>query len=134
MRTKSIARYFSSQAENNPNSCEALLHKLLTPAINCKPACPRDKHAKVLVSPALNSFSCLQTPEKCSLFSLRFLLQPLRVYLSGLACSPSAVSSEFIRIIWTLTLRRLMSYIYIYIYGAHILDVSRSHTTTQHSR
>jgi len=25
-------------------------------------------------------------------------------------------------------------YIYIYIYGAPILDVSRSHTTTQHSR
>ena len=32
----------------------------------------------------------------------------------------------------SLTLRRLMSYIYIY--GAPILDVSRSHTTTQHSR
>jgi len=30
----------------------------------------------------------------------------------------------------TLTLRRLMSYIY----GAPVLDVSRSHTTTQHSR
>ena len=36
----------------------------------------------------------------------------------------------------TLTLRLLMSYIYIYIYiyGAPILDVSRSHTTTHHSR
>jgi len=32
--------------------------------------------------------------------------------------------------VMTLTLRRLMSYIY----GAPILDVSRSHTTTQHSR
>ena len=31
---------------------------------------------------------------------------------------------------FSLTLRRLMSYIY----GAPILDVSRSHTTTQHSR
>ena len=31
---------------------------------------------------------------------------------------------------FALTLRRLMSYIY----GAPILDVSRSHTTTQHSR
>ena len=30
----------------------------------------------------------------------------------------------------SLTLRQLMSYIY----GAPILDVSRSHTTTQHSR
>ena len=41
-------------------------------------------------------------------------------------------------IVGSLTLRRLMSYIYIYIYiyiyGAPILDVSRSHTTTQHSR
>ena len=39
-------------------------------------------------------------------------------------------------IIPNLTLRLLMSYIYIYIYiyGAPILDVSRSHTTTQHSR
>ena len=36
----------------------------------------------------------------------------------------------------SLTLRLLMSYIYIYIYiyGTPILDVSRSHTTTQHSR
>ena len=38
----------------------------------------------------------------------------------------------------SLTLRLLMSYIYIYIYiyiyAAPILDVSRSHTTTQHSR
>ena len=36
----------------------------------------------------------------------------------------------------SLKLRLLMSYIYIYmyIYGAPILDVSRSHTTTQHSR
>ena len=33
-------------------------------------------------------------------------------------------------IVFCLTLRRLMSYIY----GAPILDVSRSHTTTQHSR
>ena len=34
------------------------------------------------------------------------------------------------KMILSLTLRRLMSYIY----GAPILDVSRSHTTTQHSR
>jgi len=33
-----------------------------------------------------------------------------------------------------LTLRQLMFYIYIYIYGALILDVFRSHTTTQHSQ
>ena len=33
-----------------------------------------------------------------------------------------------------LNFRLLMLYIYIYMYGAPILDVSRSHTTTQHSR
>ena len=36
----------------------------------------------------------------------------------------------FVTVIIYLTLRRLMSYIY----GAPILDVSKSHTTTQHSR
>ena len=41
--------------------------------------------------------------------------------------SKSAFTSAWI---FVLTLRRLMSYIY----GAPILDVSRSHTTTQHSR
>jgi len=41
------------------------------------------------------------------------------------------VDDEFLKeFINTLTLRRLMSNIY----GAPILDVSRSHTTTQHSR
>ena len=40
------------------------------------------------------------------------------------------LSSGLRRQYFGLTLRRLMSYIY----GAPILDVSRSHTTTQHSR
>jgi len=42
--------------------------------------------------------------------------------------TPSAAAT--VRVSHALTLRRLMSYIY----GAPILDVSRSHTTTQHSR
>jgi len=41
-------------------------------------------------------------------------------------------NTEMTNIKIRLTLRRLMSYIYIY--GALILDVSRSHTMTQHSR
>ena len=41
-------------------------------------------------------------------------------------CINNDISYEIL----ALTLRRLMSYIY----GAPILDVSRSHTTTQHSR
>ena len=51
-----------------------------------------------------------------------------------LRITPTAETEIFIafsiRKIPCLTLRRLMSYIY----GAPILDVSRSHTTTQHSR
>jgi len=45
-------------------------------------------------------------------------------------------SGQMLYTVIRLTLRLLMSYIYIYIYiyGAPILDVSRSHTTTQHSR
>jgi len=39
-------------------------------------------------------------------------------------------SGQSYHLLLSLTLRRLMSYIY----GAPILDVSRSHTTTQHSR
>ena len=35
---------------------------------------------------------------------------------------------------WMLLNPQATNVIYIYIYGAHILDVSRSHTTTQHSR
>ena len=42
-------------------------------------------------------------------------------------CSVFSLQTGILRL---LTLRRLMSYIY----GAPILDVSRSHTTTQHSR
>ena len=41
-----------------------------------------------------------------------------------------ATSSSVLLVRRELTLRRLMSYIY----GAPILDVSRLHTTTQHSR
>jgi len=42
----------------------------------------------------------------------------------------SSLTAEFLACHFYLTLRWLMSYIY----GAPILDVSRSHTTTQHSR
>ena len=60
-------------------------------------------------------------------------------YLLGLLGSYHFLHVSRIRV-KLLTFRLLMSYIYIYIYiyifiyGAPILDVSRSHTTTQHSR
>ena len=85
----------------------------------------------------LSSHLCLGLP-KWSL-SLRFPHQ-YPVYASPLpiraTCPAHLILLDFItQTMWgedykSLTLRRLMSYIY----GAPILDVSRSHTTTQHSR
>ena len=51
----------------------------------------------------------------------------------GFSCSVCEFSALHILLLWLLTLRLLMScvYIYIYIYGAPIFDVSRSHTTHQ---
>ena len=63
-------------------------------------------------------------------------LNPIR-YLLALLGAHHFLHFSRIRV-KSLSLRLLMSYIYIYIYiyiyGAPILDVSRSHTTTQHSR
>jgi len=56
-------------------------------------------------------------------------LNPICYFLALLVYHFLHVSRIMVK---SLTLRLLMSYIYIY--GAHILDVSRSHTTTQHSR
>ena len=60
-------------------------------------------------------------------------LNPICYFLALLAHHFLHVSGIRVK---SLTLWLLMSYIYIYIYiyGAPILDVSRSHTTTHHSR
>jgi len=69
------------------------------------------------------------------LYSLRCTLNPLKpelnpiCYLLALLGAHHLFHVSRIRV-KLLTLRWLMSYIY----GAPILDVSRSHTTTQHSR
>ena len=68
---------------------------------------------------------------------------PLNAELNPICCLLALLGAHhFLHVsrirVKSLTLRLLMSYIYIYIYiyiyGAPILDVSRSHTTTQHSR
>ena len=53
-------------------------------------------------------------------------------FVCSLLCILLSVYGYSSRCSTYLTLRRLTSYIYIY--GTPILDVSRSHTTTQHSR
>jgi len=75
------------------------------------------------------------------LFELCVLVNPLNpeinpiCYLLALLGAHNFLHISRVRV-KLLTFKLLMSfiYIYIYIYGAPILDVSRSHTTTQHSR
>ena len=67
-------------------------------------------------------------------------INPLNPELNPICHLLALLAHHFLHVsrirVKSLTLRLLMSYIYIYIYiyGAPILDVSRSHTTTQHSR
>jgi len=63
-------------------------------------------------------------------------LNPLNPELNPICYLLALLAHHFLHVsrikVKSLTLRLLMSYIYIY--GTPILDVSRSHTTTQHSR
>ena len=69
-------------------------------------------------------------------------INPLNPELNPICYLLALLAHHFLHVsrirVKSLTIRLLMSYIYIYIYiyiyGAPILDVSRSHTTTQHSR
>ena len=73
--------------------------------------------------------------EKCLLRGMKWVFNPLNpelnpiCYLLALLGAHHFLHVSRIRV-KLLTFRRLMSYIY----GAPILDVSRSHTTTQYSR
>ena len=64
------------------------------------------------------------------------IVNPLNAELNPICYLLALLAHHFLHAsrirVKSLTLRLLMSYIYIY--GAPILDVSRSHTTTQHSR
>jgi len=62
------------------------------------------------------------------------IFNPLNPELNPICYLLALLAHHFLQVsrirVKSLTFRRLMSYIY----GAPILDVSRSHTTTQHSR
>ena len=70
-------------------------------------------------------------------FCLPYYINPLNPESNPMCCLLALLGAHhFLHVsrirVKSLNFRRLMSYIYIY--GAPILDVSRSHTTTQHSR
>jgi len=89
------------------------------------------------VHPSDMTYYCLTTDHDCRVLSFYFWSRPsyrrflgrgeIIIYVVG---SPSLIDGDDDGVWQILTLRRLMSYMY----GAPILDVSRSHTTTQHSR
>jgi hypothetical protein len=62
------------------------------------------------------------------------LLNPLNPEINPICYLPALLAHHFLHVsrirVKSLTLRLLM----LYMYGAPILDVARSHTTTQHSR
>jgi hypothetical protein len=66
----------------------------------------------------------------------KILINPLSPELNPICYLLALLAHDFLRVsrirVKSLTLRLLMSHIYIY--GAPTLDVSGSHTTTQHSR
>jgi len=82
------------------------------------------------IFPSLNSGTLVRT--------IDLYFNPLNAELNPICYLLALLAHHFLHVsrirVKSLTLRLLMSYIYIYIYGAPILDVSRSHTTTQHSR
>jgi hypothetical protein len=67
-------------------------------------------------------------------FSTRYVFNPLSPELNPICYLLALLAHHFLHVsrirVKSLTLRLLMSYVY----GTPILDVSRSHTTTQHSR
>ena len=68
-------------------------------------------------------------------FPVDLSINPLKPELIPICYLLALLAHHFLHVsrirVKSLTIRLLM---YIYIYGAPILDVSRSHTTTQHSR
>ena len=76
---------------------------------------------------------------RCYISCSHLLLNPLNAELNPICYLLALLGAHhFLHVsrirVKSLTFRLRMSYIYIYIYGAPILDVSRSHTTTHHSR
>ena len=112
----------------------------LRAALKLKHCCPKFLHLNFVLL-LLLLFVCLLylcsfvLYHACDFFKASLIFNPLNpelnpiCYLLALLGAHNFLHVSGIRV-KLLTFRRLMSYIY----GAPILDVSRSHTTTQHSR
>jgi hypothetical protein len=89
-------------------------------------------HAQHIIYSQMQNFSLLQTG--INKYSGWFFFNPLSPELNPVCYLLALLAHDFLHVsrirVKSLTLTLLMSYIH----GAPILDVSRSHTTTQHSR
>ena len=116
----------SSRTWNDEGLCSGLWYQVLSfwqPYWNIQDILTFDQQRTTYLSPRYRPF--IINP-------LNAELNPI-CYLLALLGAHHFLHVNRIRV-KSLTLRLLMLYIYIYIYGAPILDVSRSHTTTHHSR
>ena len=99
----------------------------------CNPFIFRIKQSLDYFTPKMKALCSSET----SLFTSPHSVNPLKPELNPICYLLALLGAyHFLHVsrirVKLVTLRCLMSYIYIY--GAPILDVSRSHTTTQHSR
>ena len=122
-----------SQSTNfRKNKCHVTCHaSIMESAMNRVHQCIVLDGPYLTATVSMNNFIC-NLPQQWQIFVSQFPL--LSMNFNRLFPPPrptlSAHTNQQGNPISIKTLRRLMSYIY----GAPILDVSRSHTTTQHSR
>ena len=94
-----------------------------------------DVYYNIYTSKCQDVFAFLLLPNERGIYNY---LNPLNAELNSICYFLALLAHHFLHVsrirVKSLTLRLLMSYIYIYIYEGPILDVSRSHTTTQHNR
>ena len=123
--------------DSYPTLCYATTNR--PQAVLCCRSCPSHfSHYRVSRSSAANIFACkvllfhFITVSCILLYSLLFISDYAFTLFFHVLWKLIFISTGLINIthMYILTLRRLMSYIY----GAPILDVSRSHTTTHYSR
>ena len=135
-----VGRHMLQWLLNSENTNNSVVPDMLYPQFtydNCRqPHQSASPNLRTEPQRALN----MSDVRKCD--NLETLFNPLNPELNPIFYLLALLAHHFLHVsrirVKSLTLGLLMSYIYmyiyIYIYGAPILDVSRSHTTTQHSR
>ena len=95
---------------------------------------PVHQSSHVSIIPPMLHTDLFLYQRRCVMSAIHSVINPLNPELNPICYLLALLAHHFLHVsrirVKSLILRLLMSYIY----GVHILDVSRSHTTTQHSR